>query len=92
MTNNQNSEVIRLQHWIDLFIKAAIMCAISIGTWQVKRISDDVESTKIRVSLHDSEIMVLQSQFSQTTKLLERIETKVDNLLQEKREITWQKK
>lgn len=85
-TNQNNSDVLRMQHWIDLFIKAAIMCAISIGTWQVKRISDDVDSTKVKVSLHDSEIMVLQSQFSQTTRVLERIEGKVDHLLQEKRE------
>lgn len=86
MMAHQNNDVLRMQHWIDLFIKAAIMCAISIGTWQVKRISDDVDSTKVKVSLHDSEIMVLQSQFSQTTRVLERIEGKVDHLLQEKRE------
>lgn len=86
MAHQNNLEVLRMQHWIDLFIKAAIMCAISIGTWQVKRISDDVDNTKVKVSLHDSEIMVLQSQFSQTTKLLERIDQKVDDLLKEKRE------
>lgn len=86
MNSHQNTDIMRLQHWIDLFIKTAIMLAVSVGTWQVKRISDDVESTKLRVAIHESEIMVLQSQFGQTTKLLERIDAKVDNLLQEKRE------
>ena len=85
MNNQANSDVLRLQHWIDLFIKTAIMLAVSVGTWQVKRISDDVETTKIKLNMHESEIMVLKSQFFQSTKLLERIETKVDHLLQEKR-------
>jgi len=85
MNNHQNTDIMRLQHWIDLFIKTAIMLAVSVSTWQVKRISDDVETTKIKLNMHESEIMVLKSQFFQSTKLLERIETKVDHLLQEKR-------
>lgn len=79
------ANILRVGYWVDVLVKGAIGIALSVATWHMKRINDDIEGLKAQNVEKAVRIIAIETTQAYTVKNLEKIDSKIDRLLMEKR-------
>ena len=77
-----DGDVTELRYWLDLFIKGAIGIVISLVGMdyrQVKNSLKELEQSKYQLTMH---VEVMQSEMGTLKDRLQRIEQKIDRILE----------
>lgn len=79
-------KVAAMAHYFDMLVKAIIAIVLSLAGYQFKRLGDTVDLVQNENAKQESRIAVLESNMVHSQKQLERIEIKVDKVLDKVRQ------
>lgn len=81
--NDREKDVVK--YWVDFSIKTGIMILLGIASYHLKKITSDIDSIRETTDKHESQIQVLQSKEIAAYRWMERIEAKLDKLIERAR-------
>ena len=67
--------------WVDYALKGVIAVILSIASYHMKRVDDDLDAVKHEVAKHQVDIQVLNSRQTTVDSRLSRIEDKLDVII-----------
>jgi hypothetical protein len=77
-----DEDIAKVGYWIDKVVKVAIGVFIAIAGFEYKALKSDLDDLKERKHVLLAEIQILRSFNETTLKRLERLENKIDLIIQ----------
>jgi len=74
------------ENFIDLFIKTAIAVGVSVAGYHMRSTSEEIKNQASLLAIKSAEIAQLQKSVESTEKWLARIDSKLDRVIENKRQ------
>lgn len=78
-------KLLNASYFADLFVKGAIAAAVAIGGWHFRDVAENVKELQDLAAINAPRIAVLEVNNLTLQRQLNNIETKLDRLLDERR-------